>query len=108
MADVALLLERILAGGATALLIAGAAAALLSPNAIKRLAGLTIAGLGALAALAALGAPDVALIAGVAVLFAQLAIGVAIVVRLQESYGAIETPEIDAADAQSEPRDAAP
>jgi hypothetical protein len=108
MADVALLLERILAGGAMALLIAGAAAALLSPNAIKRLAGLTIAGLGALAALAALSAPDVALIAGVAVLFAQLAIGVAIVVRLQESYGAIETPELDAADAQSEPRDVAP
>jgi len=107
MADEALLLERLLAGGAIALLIAGAAAATLSPNAIKRLAGLTIAGLGALAALAALGAPGVTLTAGVAVLFAQLAVGVAIIVRLQESYGVIEAPEIDAADAQSEPRDAA-
>lgn len=100
-----LLLDRLLAGGAVVLVIAGAAAAFLSPNAIKRLAGLTIAGLGAVAALAAFRAPEFALTTGVAVLFAQLAIGVAIVVRLQEGYGGIETPDIDAADAQSEPRD---
>ncbi|MGQ0533149.1 MAG: hypothetical protein ACT4OF_10745 [Caulobacteraceae bacterium] len=97
------LLERLLTGCAIALVIAGAAAALLSPSAIKRLAALTIAGLGALAALA-LWAPQ-AVTAGVAIMFAQLAVGVALVVRLQESYGAIEAPELDAADAESEPQD---
>lgn len=100
-----LLLTRLLVAGAAILIIAGAAAALLSPNTIKRLAGVTIAGLGSVAALAALGAPEFALTSGVAVLFAQLTVGVAIAVRLQESYGSIEAPEIDAADEQSEPRD---
>ena len=89
------LIERLLAGGAVALLMIGAATALTSPNAIKRLAGLSIAMLGGLAALAALGAPQGAIVAGAAVLLAQLALGVAIVVRLHESYGGIETPDLD-------------
>jgi hypothetical protein len=104
----ALLLERVLAGGGIVLLVAGATAALTAPNAIKRLVGLMIAGFGALAALAALQAPQGALVAAVAALLAQAVAGVAIVVRLQEGYATIETPEIDAADAESEARDPAP
>ena len=100
------LIERLLIGGAMALLMIGAAAALVSPNAMKRLVGMSIATLGALAGLAALGAPDGALVAGAALLLAQIVVGVAIIIRLQESYGGVETPEIDVADADSEPRDA--
>jgi hypothetical protein len=101
------LIERLLVGAAVALLMLGAATALVSPNAIKRLVGLGIAMLGALAALAALRAPEGAIVAGAAVLLAQLTLGVAITIRLQESYGGIETPDIDAADAEAEPRDPA-
>jgi hypothetical protein len=101
------LIERLLTGGAVALLMIGAATALVSPNAIKRLVGLSIAMLGALAALAALRAPEGAIVAGSAVLLAQLTLGVAITIRLHASYGGIETPEIDAADADAEPQDAA-
>jgi hypothetical protein len=101
------LFERLLIGGAMALLMIGAVAALMSSNAMKRLVGVSIATLGALAALAALGAPDGALVAGAALLLGQTVIGVAIVVRLQEGYGGVETPDIDTADASDEPRDAA-
>jgi hypothetical protein len=97
----AILFERLLAAAAIALTMAGAATALIGQNAIKRLVGLTLAGLGALVALA-LWAPQ-AVMAGAAILFAQVAIGAALAVRLQEAYGAIETREIDAADAASEP-----
>jgi hypothetical protein len=101
------LIERLLAGAAVALLMIGAVTALVSANATKRLVGLGIAMLGALAALAALRAPEGAIIAGAAVLLAQVILGVAIIIRLHESYGGIETPDIDAADAEAEPRDAA-
>jgi hypothetical protein len=99
------MLESALAAGAIALVVIGAAAALLMANAIKRVAGLTIAGFGATVALAVLGAPDSALVASVAVLFAQTLVGVAIVVRLQESYGGVEAPEIDNADRDDDVRD---
>jgi hypothetical protein len=99
------LIERLLAGGAVALLMIGAGAALVSPNAIKRLAGLSIAMLGGLAGLAAVRAPEGAIVAGAAVLLAQLALGAAIIIRLHESYGGIETPDIDAADGEDEPQD---
>lgn len=105
--DAELLLNSVVAGGAIALVVAGAAVGLLSSNAIKRLAGLSVAGLGAVASVAVFGAPEFAVTAGVAVVFAQLAVGVAIVVRLQESYAGIEAADIDRADAQSEHRDAA-
>ncbi len=98
-------LEPVLAAGAVALVVIGAMAALLLSNAIKRLAGLLIAGFGAIAALAALGVSDGALIVGVAVLFAQTAIGVTLVVRLQEAYGAVDAIDIDAADANSDVQD---
>ena len=101
------LLERLLAGGAAALLMLGAATALVSANAIRRLVGLNIAMLGAVAALAALRAPDGAIVAGAAVMLTQLIVGVAVTVRLHESYGGIETTDIDAADAEGEPQDAA-
>lgn len=92
------LLEPVLAASAVALLVVGATGALVLGNVIKRLVALLIAGFGALAALAALGAPNGALLAGVVVLFAQTALGAAIAVRLQEEYGTIEAPDVDAAD----------
>lgn len=95
-------LEPVLAAAAVALVMIGAAGALLLANVIKRMAALLIAGFGALAALAALGAPSGALLAGVAVMFVQTVLGAAIAVRLQESYAAVEAPEVDAADAQDE------
>jgi hypothetical protein len=96
----AVVLERLLAVGAIALVMGGAAAALIASNALKRLGGLTIAGFGALVALA-LWAPP-AVISGAAIIFAQIAIGVAIAIRLNEDYSSIETRDIDVADAHSE------
>lgn len=101
-------LEPLLAAGAITLVVIGAMAALLLANVVKRIAALLIAGFGAIVALAALGAPDSALVSGVAVVFAQTVVGVAIAVRLQESYGAIEAPEIDSADGAGDVRDEAP
>jgi hypothetical protein len=98
MAAATMPLEPLLAAAALALVVIGATAALLLTNALKRIVGLTIAGFGATAGLAALSAPDGALVASVAVLFAQAVVGVVIVVRLQESYGTIEAIEIDSAD----------
>lgn len=92
--------EFVLLGATVALAMIGAVSALLSANAIKRVSGLLVSGFGAVAALAALGAGSAPVIAGVAVLFVYAVIGTAIVVRLQESYGSIEAPEIDAADAE--------
>lgn len=98
MTAAAMPLEPLLAAAAIALVVIGATAALLLDNAIKRIVGLTVAGFGATAGLAAVPAPDGALVAGVAILFAQAVVGVVIVVRLQESYGTIEAGEIDGAD----------
>lgn len=95
-------LEPLLAALACVLIVIGAAGALMLTNAIKRLAGLIIAGFGALAALAAFGAPGGALVAGIAVLFAQTALGAAVAVRLQESYGSVAADEIDAADREND------
>ncbi|MBL8545605.1 MAG: hypothetical protein JNL81_04030 [Hyphomonadaceae bacterium] len=100
-------LDPALAAFACALVVIGVASALVLTNAVKRLAGLVIAGIGALAALAVLGAPAGALTAGVAVLFAQVALGAAIVVRLQESYGSVASSEIDGADLEDDARGSA-
>lgn len=99
------LLEPLLAAAAIALVVIGAAAVLVQANAVKRVIGLAIAGFGAIAALAALGASDGALVAGVAIVFAQTVVGVVLIIRLQESYGAIEAPEIDAADRDEHARE---
>lgn len=106
MSAEALLLEPGLVGGGILLLMVGIATTWLAANGAKRLAGLAVSGMGAVAALAALRAPDAALIAGLAAGFAQLALGAALLVRLQEGYGATDAPEIDAADIQDEPPEA--
>lgn len=96
-----------LAGAGLALVMIGAVAALLSGNAIKRVGGLLVSGFGAIASLAALGVGSGPIVAGVAVLLVHAVLGVTLVVRLQESYGSIEAPEIDAADADSETQERA-
>jgi hypothetical protein len=108
MAGEALLIERALFAAAVVMLMAGAVSAWSSDNAAKRVAGLVIACLGAVIGLAALGAPAGALLAGGAAGFAYLAVGIALLVRLQEAYGGIEATTIDSADAQSEPAEPTP
>lgn len=88
-----------------ALLAGGAVAAFASANALKKVAGTLIALAGAATALAALQAPSLAVIAAVAIAFAYAVVGVAVVVRVQEAYGDIESDEIDAADRRDEPRE---
>lgn len=88
--------------GAVALTMIGAIAAWAAANALKRLVGLVIALIGAMLAAAALGAPAPFLVAGAGLIFAHLALGLSLLVRLQESYGAVETTEIDAADRKAE------
>lgn len=107
MSEPAAIAMRALLGAAMVLSVAGGAAALLSPNLMKRLAAIAVAQIGAMIALATLGAPSQALVAAGAIAFAQIAVGAAILVRLQESYGDTEASEIDAADAADEP-EAAP
>lgn len=104
----ALSVEVALYVAATALAVLGALVTLKSRNAIKKLVGMLIAGFGAMASLAVMGAPAPALAACAAVLLAQTAIGAAIVIRLQESYGATETPDIDVADAETDAQDPSP
>lgn len=99
---------RLIVAAAIALTAFGAVAAWVSGNAIKRLAGLVAAMAGAMVAAAALGAPDALLGGAVAILFATVAAGVALAVRLQEAYGAIEAPELDQADRQDEASERAP
>jgi hypothetical protein len=98
-----LLIERLQVAAAIALLLIGAVTAWSSVNVARRLGGLVIAQLGALLALAALGASGAAMLAGVAVSFVMLAIGAALLVRLQEAYGGVEGADFDLADEQSEP-----
>lgn len=106
-AIVGLELTRALFIAALVLVSMGAVAVLGSANALKRVAGMVVAQIGALIALAALGAPQALLSVGALVAFAQTALGVALVVRLQEGYGEVEMHGIDAADAASEPTEPA-
>lgn len=82
-----------------ALIALGASAALASSNVMKRLGAALVAHVGAILALAALAAPTVLLVTAAAAAMAYLAIGVALLVRAQEAYGAIEAVELDGADA---------
>jgi hypothetical protein len=100
--------EFVLIAGASTLVMIGAAAALLSGNAIKRVGGILISGFGAVASLAAIGAGSGPVVAGVTLLFVYAVLGAGIVVRLQESYGSIEAPDIDAADAEDDARERRP
>jgi len=94
---VALVLAVSLVGG-------GAVTAFASSNALKKLAAVLTALVGAGVALAVLGAPSATIAAALAIAFGYSVVGVAVVVRLQEAYGAIEASELDAADEQDEPR----
>jgi hypothetical protein len=88
---------------AFALLMAGAVTAWRTANSARRLAGILCAHIAAILGLGVLGAPPMAAVTAVAIAFAYCAIGVAVTVRLQESYASTEAGEIDAADDQSEP-----
>lgn len=99
------ILERLHLGLAVALLLAGAVTAWTSTNVAKRMAGIAVAFTGALLALAVLGAPSPLLISAIAIAFAYLIVGAALLVRMQEGYGGIETPEIDVADGESDARE---
>jgi hypothetical protein len=98
----AVLLERLIAGAAIVLAMAGAVTAFAASNAIKRLIGVAIAGFGAVTALA-LWVPA-AVTPAAAILFVYLAVGAALIVRVQEAYGSIETRDLDSADAAGEPK----
>lgn len=88
---------------ALALLMAGVATAWRTANAARRLGGILCAHIAAMLALGVLGAPTMAVVAAVAIAFGYCAIGVAITIRLQETYASTEAGEIDAADDQGEP-----
>lgn len=88
---------------AAALLALGAVMAWSSANAAKRLAGVQIALLGGCVALAVIEAPSTLMLIAIAVALAHVALGGAIIVRLQEAHGGVEAPDIDSADKQSEP-----
>lgn len=88
---------------ALAFVLLGVSAALAASNALTRLAGVGIALLGAVCAMAALGAPQAAQIVAAAAALAYMLVGAAIVVLVQESYGSIESTALDSADAASEP-----
>lgn len=92
-------------GVALAMLFAGAATAFVSANIVKRIAGVMIALVGAMLCLAALGAGAQTLVAAVAIALAYCAIGAALLVRVQEAYGEVETPEANKADFADEPRE---
>jgi hypothetical protein len=88
---------------AIAVMACGIGAGWSARNAAKRVAGTLAAMTGAALALAALGASEAHVLAGIVVALVQTAIGAALVVRLHEHYGGGEAPDIDAADAQREP-----
>lgn len=97
------IVARLLLAVAVAMLMLGAVTAWTSANFIKRVVGLLVASLGALAGAAALSAPVILVVVGIAAAFAQLAIGAALGVRLQEAYGGVEAAELDVADEANEP-----
>lgn len=88
---------------ATAMLMGGALTALTSVSVIKRLVGVIVALIAAAIATSVLGVLSTMILAAVAMSFAYCAIGVGILVRLQETYGAGDAAEIDATDDQAEP-----
>lgn len=99
----ALLVLRLGLAASVVLLVCGATLAWSSASFTKRVAGVIIALSGAIAGVAVVGAPQAALIAGAVTLFAYATIGVGVLARLQEDYGATEIADIDRADAESEP-----
>jgi multisubunit Na+/H+ antiporter MnhC subunit len=102
------IVTRALVAVAIALLLCGVFAAWTASNVLKRVAALAVAMLGAIVGAAALGASSNLLMAAAAIGFAQLAVGAATAVRLQESYGEADTEEIDAADGRDDVAGPAP
>lgn len=94
---------RFALAAAMALLVVGAVMAMGAGNVAKRIAGAFVALLAAALGLAVLGAPATALSIAIACMFATLAIGIVLGVRLQETYGGVEAFELNAADAANEP-----
>jgi len=87
---------------ASALLMTGAGVAVAASSVVRRLIGVLVALLAAVLAAAALGSSQAVVVAAVAITFAYCALGVGVLVRLQEAYGATETGEIDSADDATE------
>jgi uncharacterized protein YaiL (DUF2058 family) len=90
---------------AVALLAGGAVTAFTVNNALKKIAAVLTALVGAALSLSLVGAPSVAIIGAVAIALAYCVIGVSVAVRLQEAYGSVDLNEADAADEQDEPRE---
>jgi hypothetical protein len=99
------LAEGAAVAAAVVLAVAGVLSAWASANTAKRVAGFIVAIVFAVIALAALGAPSAALMAGIAIAFAYCVLGVSVLVRMQEAYGSAEVADADAADSESEPRE---
>lgn len=88
---------------ALAVFAVGALTAWVSNNAVKRVVGVGVSLIAAMLVLAALGAPVGLIVAAAGLLLAVLALGAALVVRLQETYAGVEAHEFDAADRTDEP-----
>jgi hypothetical protein len=97
------LADALALGVALALLMAGVATAWRTANAARRLGGILCAHIAAMLTLGVLGAPTIAAVTAVAIAFGYCAIGVAVTIRLQESYASTEAGEVDSADDQGEP-----
>jgi hypothetical protein len=100
---VQMLAYTLLLAVALAMLFAGSAVGLTGASIAKRVGGVLVALTGAMLGLAALGAGSSVLVAAVAVTLAYSAIGVAILVRMQERYGDVETQSANSADQTDEP-----
>lgn len=103
MISSAALADTIALAIAGAMLMAGAVTAWRATSVARRIGGVLVAHVAAIVALGILGAPAEALVAGVAVAFGYCALGVAVLVRLQEAYAGAEAADIDKADEQDEP-----
>lgn len=96
------LLETLIWSAGLLLTIAGAVGAWVSGTAAKRVVGVLLGLFGAGLAASAFGAHALTM-AALAAGFGYTAFGVALVVRLQESYAASDVRALDAADAAEEP-----
>ncbi|MBI3440127.1 MAG: hypothetical protein HY054_16000 [Proteobacteria bacterium] len=94
-----------IAGLAVALLLLSiaAASALTAQNLGRRVIGLFVVLVGAILAAAALRADGGMIIMGAVVATSYAAIGVALLVRSQETYQSVEADDLDAADLRDEP-----
>jgi hypothetical protein len=88
---------------AAALVMGAAVTAWSATSVAKRVVAVLIALIAAALALGVVGASSAVVVGAVALAFAYVVVGVSLLVRMQEAYGAAETPEIDAADDRDEP-----